>query len=119
MEEKRRFPRLDMAVDVLWKKVNLEKASAGFGDPNQTRNISEGGICLIVYDEVNVGDQLSLDIRLPTQQVIHAVGRVVWSSPFELITDQDTRKRCDIGIEFLQIAPQDKEEIKEFVLKRF
>jgi c-di-GMP-binding flagellar brake protein YcgR len=112
-QDRRRFPRLDIAVDVAWEKVSGKKNMEVNDDSDKTRNISEGGICLIVYEDINIGDELSLDIQLPTQQVIHAVGRVVWRSSFDLA--KDSWYRYDVGIEFINISPQDREMIKKFV----
>ncbi len=114
MREKRRFPRLNVAVDVRWEKVLPKKRWGLRTDVHVAKNISAGGICLVVYEDVEVGEQLSLDIELPTQKVIHAVGRVVWASPFQVSGDEE-RKRRDVGIEFTQITKEDREEMQRFV----
>ena len=114
MEEKRRFPRLNVAVDVRWEKLPPRKRWGLPTGSHLTKNISAGGICLIVYEEVKVGEQLSMDIELPDKKVIHAVGRVVWTSPFQVSGDEE-RKRCEVGIEFAEITREDREEIQRFI----
>jgi c-di-GMP-binding flagellar brake protein YcgR len=114
VKEHRRFPRLNVAVDVQWEKLPPKKRWGLRTDAHATKNISAGGICLIVYEDVEVGEQLSLDIELPSQKVIHAKGRVVWVSPFEVSGDEE-RKRSDVGIEFTQIAKEDREVIQRFI----
>lgn len=114
MEEKRRFPRLSVAVDVRWEKLPPKKRWGLRTDAHMTKNISAGGICLIVYEDVEVGERLSLDIELPGPKTIHAVGRVVWASPFQ-VSGEEGRKRCDVGIEFVEIAKEDRQEIQRFI----
>jgi len=113
VEEKRKFPRLDIAVDVQCGRVQ-EDAQVQKKDPGVTKNISAGGLCLIIYDEVRVGEHLKLYVSLPTGRVICAVGQVVWASPFDVSSDRG-RSRCDAGIEFVEISKEDREEIQGFV----
>ena len=114
MHEKRKFPRLNVAVDVHWQKTAPKKRFGLRTDAQLTKNISAGGICLIVYEEVALGEQLDLEIELPTEKVIRAKGRVVWTSPFEVSGDEK-RQRSDVGIEFTEITKEDREEIQRFV----
>ncbi len=111
MPEKRRFPRLSVAVDVRWEKVAPQRGDAKT-DALPTKNISAGGICLIFYERVDVGERLRLDIELSPQKTIHAVGRVVWTSPVKAGAG---RNRRDVGIEFLEISKEDRQEIQRFV----
>jgi c-di-GMP-binding flagellar brake protein YcgR len=114
VDEKRKFPRLEIPVDVRWEKMPSKKRWGWGREVHMTRNISAGGICLIVYEDVAVGECLKLAIDLPTHKTIHATGRIVWTTPFEVSGDE-ARDRRDIGIEFLEIKPEDREEISKFV----
>lgn len=68
-EEKRRHPRIPLDVTV------NDEASA-FG---HTKNISEGGLCIITEDEQEVGKYLQLEIRLPeVDSGIRAIYKVMW-----------------------------------------
>lgn len=80
-----------------------------------TKNISEGGICLIVYDKVDIGHTLRLKIELPTKKVVESKGKVVWVKEFEII-GKSNEKRYDIGVEFSEVNPQDRDEMKNFIL---
>ena len=112
MHEKRRFVRLDVNVKVNWEKIVVAQTAIP-DKKDSTKNISEGGICLIVYEKLNVADLLKLEIELPTKRIIQATGRVVWTHEF--IIGQPDQKRYDVGIEFLDISAPDREEIKKFV----
>jgi c-di-GMP-binding flagellar brake protein YcgR len=111
--ERRRFLRLQEAIDVVYKKhlvTDKEKVLL-------TKNIGAGGICLRVYgDELSEGDMLDLKIYLPEPDgIITAVGKVVWRK--EIYTnDVSQTKRLDVGIEFTEIRPQDRKRINKYVL---
>ncbi len=68
-EERRKYPRLSLSIRVDWGKKD---AGALATEPrcDITKNISEGGICLIVYDKVEVGHDLRLKIELPTKKLL-------------------------------------------------
>ncbi|UCC95418.1 MAG: PilZ domain-containing protein [Candidatus Omnitrophota bacterium] len=113
MEERRKFIRLSIDVDVTWKKVTkkLKKTAKS----KITKNIGGGGICLITYGkEFEVGDILQLKIMLPSKKVVRTKGKVVWINEFEVVSEKH-EKRYDIGVEFLDIDDKDRELIKRFV----
>jgi len=114
VKEKRRLPRLNAAVAVRWEKAAPKKRWGLRTDPEATKNISAGGICLVVHEDVEVGDRLDLDIELPGARVIHAAGRVIWTAPVQEGADKE-RKGRNVGIEFLEITKEDREEIQRFV----
>jgi len=110
MEEKRKHLRLNAYVDVVWEKIANPIQQAPFKD-DKTRNISEGGICLNINERVQVGELLDLVIILPNQKTIRSKSRVQWIRESEVVT-----KRFDVGLEFLNISTQDREELKAFVV---
>jgi c-di-GMP-binding flagellar brake protein YcgR len=108
--ERRRFPRLNASVSVDYSIVEkgLLKGSTS------TKNISAGGICLIVYEEIKPNSTLSLKINLPDDRgFIEVKGKVVWTSEFSLGPDQ--KKRWDIGIEFININKEVQKRISKYV----
>ena len=111
MDEKRRFPRLNYNVEVEWKKVDRSKG--GTLEANVTKNISEGGICLMVDDSVRPQDMLELKIMLPTQATISVKGAVRWVESFG-IAGEKSQPRHEAGIEFVEIDDQDREKMKKF-----
>ena len=111
MFEKRKYIRLNAYVDVAWAKTTASNPSpASQGD--KSRNVSEGGLCLNIGEAVSAGDVLDLMIKLPNQKTLRSKGRVQWVKESEIVT-----KRYDIGLEFLDISAQDREEMKAFVLR--
>jgi len=110
MRERRRFVRLDLNVNVKWRKIDqVEEIKE-----NTAKNISIGGICLIVEEKLNEGDYLELKINLPNQKEIHAYGRVVWIDEYEIL-GAEYGKKYDAGIEFLKIKEEDQQELEKFI----
>ena len=114
MQEKRQFVRLDITVNVKWSKdlTPLEKS-------DKSRNISGGGICLMTEEKgLAVGDRLNMEFELPTKKIIEAKGKVVWVEKFEIM-NREYGQKCDAGIEFMDIADKDREDIKKFVFMSY
>lgn len=108
--ERRRFPRLNASVAVEYSIIEKNP----FKEITFTKSISSGGICLIVYEEIEVDTTLSLKINLTDDNdFIEAKGRVVWSSEFSL--DPDKNKRWDLGIEFLEASEDDRKRVSKYV----
>lgn len=112
-EERRKHPRLNINIKVNWDKDEVGGLRQR-GCSDITKDISEGGVCLIVYDKVDVGHSLRLKIELPTKKVVESRGKVVWVKEFEII-GKSNEKRYDIGVEFSEVNSQDREEMKNFI----
>ncbi|MDP2943837.1 MAG: PilZ domain-containing protein [Candidatus Omnitrophota bacterium] len=111
-KERRKFVRLNILTDVAYAKQQKpsEKDKLSIA-----KNISAGGICLVVYEELRVGDILDLKLCLPEEKaLINAVGRVVWIKEF-VIDDCSNAKRFDAGIEFIKISDKDMAKINQYV----
>ena len=109
IKERRRFPRLNATVDIECSVIGKEK-DPSIKDKNQVRNISAGGLCLIVYEKVEVGDILSLTVKLPVDDcTIQIKGKIVWIEEFVLTGDK--RNRWDVGVEFAEISEDDRKKI--------
>jgi c-di-GMP-binding flagellar brake protein YcgR len=112
-EERRKFVRLSASVIVDYKVIDTQSVKT-----TQTKNISAGGICIIVYEEIEPETILDLKIYLPDDSSpIQAKGRVVWKKEFTF--SSDPRARFDIGIEFLEIESFDRERISRYVFSAF
>jgi c-di-GMP-binding flagellar brake protein YcgR len=112
-EEKRRYARLNASVDVHWSKIVDPGEKLAYND-NITKNISEGGICLLAYEKAEVGDILDLVFELPTQKVIRSKAQVRWVKEFRM-GGEKAMQGYDIGLEFLDILNEDRKEIKNFI----
>jgi c-di-GMP-binding flagellar brake protein YcgR len=112
LEERRQFFRLSVLADVKYDKREVPDEIR----LSLTKNISGGGICLIIYEDFKQGDILDLKIYLPEENTpINAVGRIVWLKEFTIGEGEDSSKRFDSGIEFVDISPEGKEKIEKYV----
>jgi len=112
MLDKRNFPRLVASVGVEYTLLK----DASDKKKTYTKNISAGGICLIVYEKIEPGSILAWKLRLPdVKRAIEAQGKVVWMSHFIIGSDQ--RDRYDLGIEFTEIAESARQKIFQYVFK--
>lgn len=112
MENKRKFVRLDMNVDVHWKKIAQAEGAAGAA-PDSTKNISRLGICLVTYQPLAIGERLTMVIVLAPDRKIASTGQVKWIRELEML-GRKAQKKYEVGIEFLDISERDQDEIRRF-----
>ena len=112
MEEKRKFVRLKRDVNIRWTKADEAQETAAQAQ-DITMDISEGGICLITYEELPIGKELNLEMELPTGKTIFSKAKVSWVREFEIIGEK-TEKGYEVGVQFVDISPSDREEISRF-----
>jgi c-di-GMP-binding flagellar brake protein YcgR len=110
---KRKFPRLSINVEV---KYRILSTPSPIAPRTRTRNISEGGLCIMILEKVTIGTLLNLKIVLPdTDQPIIATGKVLWIDEFTIYsTEAYTFYEC--GVEYVNIVPQDQENICHYVM---
>ena len=114
MEGKRIFARMGFNTKVEWRKADNEKSSGEFS----SKNISGGGICLIVDDTVRVGDKLLIELELPTGKRIKTKVNVTWIESvdgFEVL-DEEKKQRLEAGVEFIEISTEHRDEIMNSVI---
>jgi len=112
-QEKRRFPRLAASVEVECQVIE-DNNSCPLSFSSVSKNISLGGICIFTYSEIACGRKVELRFLIPgTNELINAIGQVVWVELFQI--GEQTSKRYELGIEFLDISPQDQDKISMFV----
>jgi len=117
MKENREFARLDLNVKVDWKKISeTSEPKQEFSD--KSKNISAGGLCLVVYEKLNIGEKVQIELELPSKKVIQAEGIVVWISEYE-ISGREEETIYDIGVEFVKISKKERDEINKFVFASF
>jgi hypothetical protein len=78
-EIKRKHPRDEIIIEVIYKVLSPLK------NVGLTRNISRGGLCLLLDDELRPGSILELKYRLPHEestQIVNTV-EVIWQKKTE------------------------------------
>ena len=100
MDERRKFPRFKANVDVYWKKVAHERTAQHLSG---IKDVSLGGVCLVLHPGIVAGDILELEIELLHSKKISCRARVAW-------VDADARIKgrkepvIEGGVEFLDMS---------------
>lgn len=112
MEERRRFVRLDTRLDIQYSVLPL-----GSSQPAVTKDISGGGVCLFADKELNPGTRLQVTMKLPNREVpVHFTAEVVWSEAYEVIGKTERQRAVEMGVRFVEIAPQDQAVVMQQVI---
>jgi c-di-GMP-binding flagellar brake protein YcgR len=104
--EQRKFVRIDTKL-----VVKIEEISS-IESPNKvfTKNISEGGMLFEYNKQYDIGTVLSLVLRLPElEKTIECYGKVV------RVEDIGDGELFDIGIMFINVAPEVAKTLVEFI----
>ena len=112
MDERRKFPRFKVGVEVHWKKISrVDERTAQH--ISHVKDLSAGGVCLVLHSGIRVSDLLQLEIRLPDGQGIHTRGKVMWMDYQARIPGRDSTT-CEGGIEFLDLSDNTRKELERF-----
>ena len=93
-EERRRFPRLSISVDIGAKHSNLPLIKA------KTLDISVGGICLFLPGQLPKGNVMEFKMNLPFPLVI-ARGEVAWTKEVETNEGKSFQTGIDLSAGFI------------------
>ena len=100
--ERRRFERAPITAQV---EFELTNSSSG---PSRVRkhmaNISTGGMFISTEEPLRTGTRMVIRFELPNRHRVIAVSRVCY-----------TRKGRGLGVEFLNLDDEDREEIEAYI----
>ncbi len=112
MEERRRFVRLDTRLDIRYTVVPTGTAKHAL-----TKDIAGGGMCLFAEQMLPVGTRLQVALTLPGRETpVHCIAEVMWSEEYEVIGKTQRQRSIEVGVRFLEIAPQDREAVMQHVI---
>lgn len=106
--ERRKHPRLSVALPVEYWQINNPKSH-----PGRTADIGEGWLLLYISEEIETGQNLRVKLFLDSGlklKTIEAQVRVVWKD-FRLRKDGYYR----IGVRFVNISLEDMEKLRSFL----
>lgn len=117
MDEKRRFPRFSVDVEVHWKKITSadEKTAQHI---SHSKDASIGGVCLVLHPGIIIGHTLQLDIQLPGGRTVRTTGKVMWINPEAHVKGRPGAV-YEGGIEFVDLNEEDRKEIESFLSHSF
>jgi hypothetical protein len=112
-QDRRRSPRSDL-------RVLVEYAVIGYGPTKSfstgIRNISKVGVCLVVFQSLEMGQMIALTFSLPElDKSITVEGKVVRINQFKSADMQAMEAVYEVGAEFMQASAEDIEFIEKYV----
>lgn len=101
--------RLDSTIAVDYH-VDTGQSTPNIGN-TVTKNISAGGVRIVLKEKLSMNSIVNLTITLPDdQKAIKIVGQVAWQQ-------NNTEGTIDTGIKYIQIDPKDIQRITDYVLR--
>ena len=97
-----------------WERLNSRLG--GIGEiPDVIEDISIGGICIVVYDKVAIGDELRLQFSLPGKKKVEIKGTVRWIQDVRLFERDNRMTKHRVGIEFEALTEEDRDFIRRII----
>lgn len=110
MVEKRKYIRLIAPIGVTYQLLRKNRRQGTH--KSLIRDLSGGGLSLVVYEEMRAGDLLELEIQVPhLEEPVPAVGEVVWYVHSKGM-DREVR---EAGLRFRDIQAGELHHILEYV----
>ena len=100
-KERRAHPRLDLDLLVNY----AENARA------HTRNISEGGVCIIANESIEKGRLLNLVFSISDDLKVPLFGKTVWNRELG-------NNMYEIGIKFFNVGDDDRKICHDYINKK-
>ena len=103
---RRKFPRANYKCLIVIKRRLTSKTIS-----TQTENLGAGGICVIIKEDLGLFQGVDIELYLDDNKTpVKSGGTVVWvvkkSQP-----KQKSSYLYDIGVEFIDIRPEDRERV--------
>jgi len=114
MDGNRKFSRRGVSVPVRWCRKGGERFIIG----DYARDISKGGMCVLVSEPLEKGAQILVEFSLPGPRFILTTVRVIRCEEIRS-SEQDKPSTYEAGVEFVSIQDEDGSEIEKFVFESF
>ena len=115
MEERRKFVRCPALAEVTYTVL-----PSGATQRTVSKDIGGGGVCFFADKALTPGTQLQVAMKAPGwEQPVHFTAEVVWSEPYEVVGKTERQRAVEVGVRFLEIAPQDQEAVMQHVILTF
>lgn len=112
--ERRRCQRVEAKIDVKYRLLK----SSGLNLAHSSKNISEVGIGILIYEILPVNTLMELEIAVPSDKnPLIIKGRVAWCDSSEQM-DKDGRRVFLTGIEFIDADTKQKDILTKCISSR-
>lgn len=113
-QERRKFARMNYTTSIKWK--NLATSAEGTSlIVDISKDISAGGIRMILNTMLEVGEEIFVKFRFPPNKIFNLKGQVRWSKKVELSSEKGKNTIYYAGIEFLDMNDEDIDSIDQIV----
>lgn len=111
-DERRQFVRLDTTLPVMYKV--LPSSVPERLEATQTKNVSEGGLCVFLKEKLPAGTPMEFLVTLPGRPKPAAfTAEVIWCEVSEVA---GTSKVIQAGVRFVFINPKDREALMQHAI---
>jgi c-di-GMP-binding flagellar brake protein YcgR len=111
--ERRRYVRVSANVPIRYSRPKDSKNNIKV---IKTKDISIGGICMIINEKLSPHIKLCMEIDMPSPVgPISAKGEVVWIKENPEEKNAEGIRYFSIGIEFSDVQPKDKERLFTYI----
>jgi uncharacterized protein (TIGR02266 family) len=106
--------RLPIRVSTIDSELDPETGKAYYRASDEVcQNVSRGGAFVMTREPVKPGSRVLLELELPGEESMQAIGRVAWSRV--QLTSDDAETRCGIGVEFLGGSPEQLSALERYI----
>jgi len=115
-KNRRFFTRIEADLSATYHRP--KKNNSGVRS-STTRNISMGGVCILIKEKLTISEKISLTVSLPEcSNPITVLGEVVWVK--EDVKHLETRgiRAFEIGVQFKEISSMAQDELFRFIKER-
>ncbi|MFP4466997.1 MAG: PilZ domain-containing protein [Candidatus Goldiibacteriota bacterium] len=105
--DKRQEQRREFSNNIKYKLIGAENTNYEF-ESASTRNISKGGICVVIPHRITQGNVVRVEIPMPDSETsIKAFCEVQWNRPAD--------DKFETGMSFIALKEDDLDVLKRFL----
>ena len=111
MQERRKYVRFETTLPVRYRVPAKSLSGVTF-----SLNLSAEGARLLA-PKLAIGDVMEVEVELSEQQVIHAIGELVWQEP-QPHPASTKEPRFETGLRFTLIHPSDQAAFFQYIVEQ-
>jgi c-di-GMP-binding flagellar brake protein YcgR len=114
--ERRRTVRLEIPLQIKYTALPPHSHK----DTSVTHNISKGGIQMLIYEKLSVGDIINLEFNLDAQgQPIIGRGQIAWLKDAAPESVNPDKRAFLAGIKFVGLKQKDEDRLSTFIYGKY